>query len=349
MTRIALISEDLAAPLDEGVKKLAHELGRALSAHGDVVCYSVPRETRASEVARVSTADRLFLRGELIRSLERQDPAEIYYVPSPSATPATLLRSRSLARRLPAARIAVLAHQPRTYPFWFRPWIPRLAPDVVLVLSPESERRLRALGLRTALVPAGVDPQRFVPAPPGDRENARRALALPAGGRLLLHVGHLSPYRNPSMLIRIARETDFTPVLVASTSTPEHPGVRRALEDAGCLVLRRYFERIEDLYRLADLYLFPVHDAGGCIEFPLSVLEAMACGLPVLSRPFGGLPHFLPEDGGIRYYQSGDEAIARLQGASGGWGDARSRAEAFGWDRAASEAVAALRGTREGA
>jgi glycosyltransferase involved in cell wall biosynthesis len=43
----------------------------------------------------------------------------------------------------------------------------------------------------------------------------------------------------------------------------------------------------------ADVYLFPTHHGEG---MPNSVLEAMACGLPVVTRPVGGLKDFL-EDG----------------------------------------------------
>jgi len=42
----------------------------------------------------------------------------------------------------------------------------------------------------------------------------------------------------------------------------------------------------------ADIYLFPTHGEG----FPQSVLEAMACGLPIITRPVGGIKDFF-EDG----------------------------------------------------
>lgn len=47
-------------------------------------------------------------------------------------------------------------------------------------------------------------------------------------------------------------------------------------------------ERLVDEYKNADLYLFPTHREG----MPTSVLEAMAFGLPVITRPVGGLVDF---------------------------------------------------------
>lgn len=43
------------------------------------------------------------------------------------------------------------------------------------------------------------------------------------------------------------------------------------------------------MYQLSDLYIFPVIFEGGCIGIPLSILEARACGIPVMSTEFGGL------------------------------------------------------------
>jgi len=52
----------------------------------------------------------------------------------------------------------------------------------------------------------------------------------------------------------------------------------------------RYIKKIEEIYQLSDCYIFPITFEGGGISILLSVLEAMACNLPVVTTKFGGLP-----------------------------------------------------------
>lgn len=341
--RMALITEDLTEPIDEGVKRFAFELGRAMSALGDLERISVLRHRPAGHLVRETTSDRLFRSGELPRLLAQGRYSEVYYVPTASATPAGLMRAASLRRHLPAARVGVVALLPRDYPLWFRPLRPFFRPHRLYVFSPGTADRMRRLGYRVTLIPAGVDAQRFSPVDAVRKAELRSELGLPGDRRILLHVGHLSANRSPETLIRAARETAFTPLVVVSTSTPERAEIAARLESAGCVVWRRYFEGVEDLYRLSDAYLFPVWHPDGCIEFPLSVLEALATGTPVVARRFGGLPHFLPEGEGLQYFDGDEDALRILKAMDMSGVSPRDRARPFTWGRVAEEIVHSLR------
>ena len=48
---------------------------------------------------------------------------------------------------------------------------------------------------------------------------------------------------------------------------------------------------------MADVYYFPVEHEGHCISAPLSVLEAAACGLPVVCTRFSELKQLEGEEG----------------------------------------------------
>ena len=70
---------------------------------------------------------------------------------------------------------------------------------------------------------------------------------------------------------------------------------------------------IEKVYALADCYIFPTANPFNSIETPLSVLEAIATNLPVISSAFGGLPETFPEGEGLVYAHSQAEFIDALR------------------------------------
>ena len=82
-------------------------------------------------------------------------------------------------------------------------------------------------------------------------------------------------------------------VVVGSTFFESDFDLINNLNSAGCLVIREYVPKIEEIYNSCDLYLFPVDTLHpsyfpknylevGVIDMPLSVLEALACELPVI-------------------------------------------------------------------
>jgi phosphatidylinositol alpha 1,6-mannosyltransferase len=139
------------------------------------------------------------------------------------------------------------------------------------------------------LIPGGVDLDTFAP---GSRDGARRELSLDPGVDLLLYVANLGS-ENPlkdfptvrGALARLARAPLSRPVelVVVGADGPDEaaaPGVR--IRRAGYV---RSPERLARFYRAADVH---VHAA---VEEPfgLSVAEALACGLPVVTGSRGGV------------------------------------------------------------
>jgi len=354
--RIVIVSEDLVEPWDEGIKKFAFSIGRALSTDHPVRVINVDRSgaaaRRGSNGARGSAAiqdvpaTRTFIQPALRAAIASFVPDLIIYVPSPSSTVGSFLRAYALHRHWPHARLGMVALIPRRHPAYLKPLLAGAAPDVVFVPSYASLLHLSDLSLRSDVVPVGVDLGQFRRARDGEKNALRRARGIPEDAFVCLHVGHLSPKRNLGALSRLAKEPGACVIVIGSTSTPEDAHLRAELEAAGVRVIRE-FVPVDEFYRLADCYVFPVIDSEGCVEIPLSVIEALASGLPVLARPFGGLRDFVAPGDDVRYFESDDEMLAQARALRAAAPPVTRDMHAFEWRAVADRIVARLTRTEK--
>jgi len=146
----------------------------------------------------------------------------------------------------------------------------------------------------------GVEPELFTP---GSRSDARSKLALPQDERILLYVGNLKDSKGCLDLLEA-----FPRVLVTHPdaslmyigSGPARESMRQRAAALGCSERVRFVGAVEhsvlgDWFRAADLLCLPSHNEG----VPNVVLEAMACGTPVVATRVGGIPEVLPEHAGM--------------------------------------------------
>ena len=127
-------------------------------------------------------------------------------------------------------------------------------------------------------------------------------------GPVLLHVGHLRRNRGVERLISLKNGLgDSAEVVVLGSPTfPPDPSLVSELKGAGVVVRIGFFEDLHNCYHAADLFIFPgTEEEGGAVDLPLTVLEALACGTPVLSAPFGSLPDILADVPEIRFADAG--------------------------------------------
>jgi len=77
----------------------------------------------------------------------------------------------------------------------------------------------------------------------------------------------------------------------------------KKLKAAECLPKVSFFDdqsyEMADVYNLADISLFPVRDMRGKFDIPLAVIEAMACGKPVIASNLERLRHFLNSENSL--------------------------------------------------
>ena len=322
--RILIVSEDLVEPWDEGIKKFAYSIGHALAPDHPVRLINVDRSGGAAarngaptgrdaamEIRDVS-GTRTFMSPALRREVASFQPEAIVYVPSPSSTVGSFLRSYVLRRHWPRARIGMVALIPRRHKPGVRSLLQGAAPDVIFVPSYASLLHVSDLSLRGELLSVGVDLATFRPSHGDEKAALRRARGIPGDAFVFLHVGHLSEKRNLRALSKLTVLPNSYVVVIGSTSTPEDAALRAHLEAAGVRVIRELVP-VHEFYRLADAYVFPTIDSEGCVEIPLSVLEALASGLPVLARPFGGLRDVLSPGDDVRYFSSDEELVASAE------------------------------------
>jgi len=337
---ICVIAEDLAYPVDEGIKHFAISLLQNWSKGHRALGISVRSQNKAAAPHTISMKiNRLFLSYRLRSALRRFQPEVIFYIPSASATIFSFFRARMLKYYCPGAIVAMVSLQPRRYERVSRFLIRRLAPDVIFLQSEAAKQQLRDLGCRTELLASGVDLEKFAPVSVEKKRELKTKYGLKPGIFTVLHVGHITGGRNIDLLANINRAPEVQTVLVGSSLVhPDRAVLSARLKEQGVKIIDEYITNIEEIYQLADCYLFPVVSDRSCIGTPLSVLEAMACNLPVISVRYGLLPQLFAEGQGL-LFADGPEGL--LQGVSKAKSmngcHTREKVADYSWDRVAGE------------
>ena len=184
-------------------------------------------------------------------------------------------------------------------------------PDLVLVQSPESNDLFESMGFRTRFFPNGVDIVTFKPANEESKRCLRTKFEIPAEDFVVLHLASLRKERNLDIFKTIQAEEGTQVLIVGREHEAADEKLVGELREAGCLVWVRHFSRIEQIYLMSDCYVFPTVYKKACIETPLSVLEAMACNLPIVSTRFGALPTIFNEGSGL-FFAEKSENIPKI-------------------------------------
>jgi glycosyltransferase involved in cell wall biosynthesis len=337
---IAIVTEDLGAPLDEGFKKAASEIACAITGKLRSAVFTARSGDLPYDV-RGLPDNRLLFGMPFSKELRRFGCDAVLYIPQSSATLSSMARAKLISVQAGWKPVALLSLQRRVYSGLDRMVVPLLKPRLALVLSDESLTVMAEAGVRARRVPLGVDTTRFRPAEGDEKKRLREKYGM-GGGKMALHIGHVSPRRNLELLKKL-RLGGARLAVVTSTSTVPHAGVKDWLERESVMVIDRYIENIEEMYRLADCYVFPTFDDTGAIEMPLSVLEAMATNIPVVTTAFGAIPGRFMEQGGLFLCGTEEEFVGKFSQAMGLEGAAtREMVYEFTWQRSADEIIRAV-------
>ncbi len=190
---------------------------------------------------------------------------------------------------LPAARSTALVHTVHNVAArevdaagrWVHRLAWRLGATPVAVSAEVARSFAQVYGFEPKMIPNGVDTAAFVR--PGAREKWRRAHGFSDTDRIVAAIARLEPQKNPlGLLEAFARVPDAHLVLAGSGSLAGE--VRnRAGERVHLLGV---IEDVAEMLAAADVFVLASDWEGN----PVSVLEAMAAGLPVAATAAGGVP-----------------------------------------------------------
>jgi glycosyltransferase involved in cell wall biosynthesis len=314
--RICIYSEDLRMPMDEGIKKVAYILIDMLSKECDVLGLCKYGMNVGNLPIRVIPSNRLLLSYRLRKEVKNFNPDVVLYIPSASMTFYSFLRLKLLKSYTPNAKAVMIILQPKVLQKLRKKIIqPFLRPDLILAPSNKICDYVSGLGCKARFIPLGVDTQKFVPVTEQRKGELRKKYGIPPDKFIILHIGHINYGRNLRALKSLQGDENRI-IIVSSTSTPEDTPkdvtLQKELESEEIIIFDKYIDSIEEVYQLSDCYAFPVTLEQGCISIPLSVLEAMACNLPVITTKFGGLSKLFTERDGFMYATNEEEFVRKI-------------------------------------
>jgi glycosyltransferase involved in cell wall biosynthesis len=184
-------------------------------------------------------------------------------------------------------------------------------------------RLLRSADCHVAIsferIPNSVDTERFAPPENPSAKNAlRERLDLPVDVPIVVYTGRLVSYKGLPLLLRVWRDIhedrpDPILVLVGAGGLDIHS----CEEELTAFVRRHDLTRavrftgdvtnVHEYLQAADLFVLPTENEA----FGISLIEAMATGVPVISTRVGGIPDVLRHEENGLLVDAGDELQLR--------------------------------------
>lgn len=290
-----ILSNALTNVVDEGCVKVANSLVKRLK-KADENTFVVAFDRQSDLADEYMTVNKLLLNRSLISRI-RKNKGSVIYIPFPAKTRSIALRVFILslfAGKNFRVMLSMTDGMDSVSKLLFKMSRARL-----LVFSKRSfELYSSVVGeKRVAYLKAGVDTEKFVPVSAEAANELKVKYGFDTNKKLVLHVGHLNRGRNVEQLMKLS--DNYQTLLVTSTQTKNEQDMelKNELLSSGVRIIDTYIPNIEQVYQMADVYLFPVVEQGRCIDVPLSCMEAAACNKPVVTTDFGEMREFISKDG----------------------------------------------------
>ena len=172
--------------------------------------------------------------------------------------------------------------------------------DVLITINKEdyalAQKKLKVRSVR--YVPGvGIDLTKFGSAQV-DKSAKRRELGVPEGATLLLSVGELNKNKNHETVIQAIADLDVYYAIAGKGDL--HDDLQLMIDNLGLtsrVKLLGYREDVAELYKVADVYVLPSFREG----LNVSIMEAMASGLPIACSNIRGNVDLVDKNGGVLF------------------------------------------------
>ncbi len=158
------------------------------------------------------------------------------------------------------------------------------------------QRSMLAPALQEArVIPNGIDLSVFRP---GDKQKARQKLGIASDASVVLSAASglrhsvYKDYKTLSNGLKVASQKIENLVLLAPGAHMNHQGVKRKRLAKATMLFYPFEEdpsMLVTFYHAADVYVHTTR----ADTFPSVILEALACGLPVIATKVGGIPELI--------------------------------------------------------
>lgn len=323
--RICLLGDFTGKP-DEGMKNISKTVRDKLSLKHDILALN-PRE---------------LFKKRTIKNIRSFQLETIHYLHGPTIRSLILLK---VVKCFSGSRPKTIVSATRPYFSKFSMWtVPLFKPDLVLTQSNKFEDFIEEKGCRVEFLPNGVDCNKFAPVSEMEKCHIRNEFGLPEDKKIVLHVGHIKTNRKLEVFKRIQGIDNIQVVIVGGATEAADKILLRDLQEAGIKVFHKYYKDISQFYKMSNLYVFPIKDTGnklpdtynqvGAIDMPLSVFEAMACNLPVITTRFEALQRLFQPGDGLHYAEYETDIITKVKNFSfKNVCETRQKVLPYDWDR----------------
>jgi len=312
---VLFVTEDISFPIDEGMKKFNYALSEYFySNYENFKLFTGYNNNLPLKYEEIS--NRSFISLKLRSSIRRFRPDYIIYSPSSSGTLFSFIRLFILKCYYSRCKTILINLQRRKHSWFGVKVIKLIKPDLVVTFSEIDYQHFSKIGIKSILSKTGVDIQKFTPVSVLQKKELRKKYELTEIEQVVLHVGHINKNRNISVF-KLIKNAGYTAIIAGSTSTESDKLLLDELRKSEIRVMNTFITGIEEIYQLSDVYVFPVINDHSAIEFPLSVLEAMACNLPVVTTPFGSLKDHFTNTGCFAFYSNNEELLEKIRYVSG--------------------------------